>query len=481
MPGTSTVLVGLQYGDEGKGRILDKLLKSNPDDKVVARFNGGPNAGHTVKEGESELKLHQIPSGVLDQNAILYIATGCVINPEKLVAEIGDIERIGKQFNRDLSLNGRLFISSKVTLIQPHQQLLDGINGMTLGTTGNGIGYAYAGKALRKERDFLRSLRLGDYLADSSNCQKSSELNLLEVLNEHPILNRRTALESLDQFNGAIGKLQSYVSFDPLFLEKKVRAGLDVFFEGAQAFMLDVDHGTYPFVTSSNTVAGAAYVGGDLSPKYHHKTIGVAKAIMSRVGNGPFVSEFGGEKSEIYCMEDGGKAHTKPQESAAYNPQELLNSKDQFELGIALRMLGNEYGATTGRPRRLGMLDLVQLKQACALNGVDELYINKFDQLALFRETVPPGVPVVTGYVLGGKEIDYVPASSEAYRRVDPIITYLPHLPEISHLRQYNGLPQQVKTLISFIEDFVEVKIHGIGVGPERDEFVDTSPEERMR
>jgi adenylosuccinate synthase len=356
--------------------------------------------------------------------------------------------------------------------------LLDGINGKTLGTTGNGIGYAYAGKALRVEGGLLKSLRLGDYLANPTKGKKAALENIdLFSLDSTVVVDYHL----VKYFDAAVSKLESYLCSDPLFLEKKVRAGLDVFFEGAQAAMLDVDHGTYPFVTSSNTVAGAAYVGGDLSPRYHHKTIGVAKAIMSRVGNGPFASEFGGERSEKYCMEDGGKAHTKEQESAAYNPKELLKSEDMFELGVGLRMLSNEYGATTGRPRRLGMFDLVQLKQVCALNGVDELYINKFDQLALFEQTRLPGVPVVTGYVLDGKEIDYIPTTSEVYRRVTPKVYYLPYLPEISRLRQYHDLPQPVRNLISFIEDFVEVKIHGIGVGPERDEFVDTSPEERVK
>ena len=500
MSGSSTVLVGLQYGDEGKGRVLDKLLKKDMAEKVVARFGGGPNAGHTVREGELELKLHGIPSGVLDPNAILYIATGSVINPEKLVTEIEDIERIGKQFNRDLSLKGRLFISSKATLIQPYQCLFDKINGKELGTTGNGIGPAYAGKALRMEGGLVTSLRFGDYLANSRNSKDVALRNLKKVVSnnlgelcdnldlmEHFLVKHvlmadslsQAEMESIDRFDSAVGMLESYLCSDPLFLTKKIKSGINVFFEGAQATMLDVDHGTYPFITSSNTVAGAAYVGGDLPPKYHHKTIGVAKAIMSRVGNGPFASEFGGEKSEKYCMEDGGKAHTREQELAAYNPQKLLKSEDLFDLGVGLRMLSNEYGATTGRPRRLGMFDLVQLKQACALNGVDELYINKFDQLSLFGQTNLPGIPLVTGYMLDGKEIDCVPTSADVYRRVTPVVSYLPHLPEINRLRQYHDLPQPVRNLISFIEDFVEVKIHGIGVGPERDEFVDTSMRER--
>ncbi len=503
MSGRSTVLVGLQYGDEGKGRILDKLLKNDPEEKVVARFGGGPNAGHTVREGELELKLHGIPSGVLDPNAILYIGSGCVINPEKLAAEIEDIERIGKQFNRDLSLKGRLFISSKATLIQPYQRLFDKINGKELGTTGNGIGPAYAGKALRMEMGVVTSLRLGDYLADSRKCKDVALINLKKVVSnnlgelcnnldlmEHFLVKHvfmadslsQAEMESIDCFDSAIGKLESYLCSDPLFLEKKVRSGLNVFFEGAQASMLDVDHGTYPFVTSSNTIAGAAYVGGDLSPKYHHKTVGVAKAIMSRVGNGPFVSEFGGEKSEKYCMEDGGKAHTKEKELAAYNPEQLLGSANRFELGIALRMLGNEYGATTGRPRRLGMFDLVQLKQACALNGVDELYINKFDQLALFGKTVISEIPVVGEYELDGKEIDYVPTCAEVYRKVNPLVRFSPAFGDISSVRKYSDLPPEAKELISLIEEYVgKDRVHGIGVGPEREEFVSMSPEERVK
>jgi adenylosuccinate synthase len=194
---------------------------------------------------------------------------------------------------------------------------------------------------------------------------------------------------------------------------------------------------------------------------------------MSRVGNGPFISEFGGKRSELYCAEGQGRAHIKEREFQDYRPGELLQSKDLLEVGTALRMLGNEYGATTKRPRRIGMLDLVMLKQNCLINGVDKLYLNKFDSLADFRRTSLPGIPLVVAYELEGRTIDYLPTSIKEMERTKPVVEYFPNFPDLSGIRNPADLPPEAKELISFIEQKVGTKIAGIGVGPERDQFIE--------
>jgi adenylosuccinate synthase len=215
-------------------------------------------------------------------------------------------------------------------------------------------------------------------------------------------------------------------------------------------------------------------VGGDLPPNYHHKTIGVAKAMLSRVGRGPFVSEFGIGKAEKYWAAGRGLIHKKDYEFAKWNPEKLIKSDDLFYVGIALRMLqGDEYGATTGKHRRMGMLDLVMLRQNCRLNGVDELYINKFDCLGLYSKTKRRGIPLVTAYELDGKQIDYMPSFMEELRRVKPVIEYMPLIKDdISGINKYEELPSEAKEIIKFIEDHVGTKIGGIGVGPKREQLI---------
>ncbi|MFH1588987.1 MAG: adenylosuccinate synthetase [archaeon] len=460
--GKSTVLIGLQYGDEGKARVMDTMLK---DYDIVARFNGGANAGHTLKVGDVKIALHQVPSGIFFKDKLLYIGNGCVVNPMKLLVEMAEIEAHG------LMLDKRLLISPNVTIIQPHHLFLDGLLGGTIGSTKNGIGPAYADKAMRAEGSQIKNIRMGDYCSDPEKFKEIAKQNLLKVVKDHGLT---IDLEKeINEFHEAMLKIKKNISSDILFMEKAVSSGQSVFFEGAQSVMLDVVYGHVPYMTSSRTVAAAAYTGGDLSLRYHHKTIGVAKAIMSRVGNGPFVSEFGGSKSETYCMEDGGTAHMSESENSDGSAQDFLKSSDWFEIGKGIRMLTGEYGATTKRPRRIGVLDLVMLKQNCRLNGVDELYINKFDCLNIFSETSLEGIPLVVAYELDGKQIDYVPSSEAECRRAKPIIKYRPHITEdLSGMRNYSELPSSVKDLITFIENFVGTKISGVGVGPEREAFI---------
>ncbi len=470
-----TVIIGLQYGDEGKGRVLDKILSEEHYD-IVARFNGGPNAGHTLSVGDKSIVLHQIPSGIFYPDKELYVGSGCVLNPEKTNLEISEINRLG------IDLEKRLFISPNVSLIQPHHILLDKLLGKAIGSTGNGIGPAYADRALRATGQdssdlCLKNLRVVDGL-DYDKVEKVCKDNLKQVVSQYN-LKEIDVDDLVRNFNFHLVKLGSYFNDDPLFLEKQVKDGKRIFFEGAQSVMLDSDTGSVPYVTSSRTLAGAVYTGGDISVRHKLKVIGVAKAIMSRVGNGPFISEFGGRRSELYCAVEGGKKYVKEVEREMYGTNnssginKLLQSDDFFEMGVALRMLGGEYGATTKRPRRIGMLDLVMLRQNCLMNGVDELYINKIDCLSDFKKTKLQGIPIVTGYRLGKDLIDYIPPSIDDCYQTTAEIGYLTyHLEDISKIRTFNQLPVEVKNNLLCLETAVGVEIKGIGVGPERDQFV---------
>ncbi len=461
--GKSFIGIGAQYGDEGKIKIFDQVIQ---DAKVWARFNGGPNAGHNLKVGDIHIVTHGVPSGFTRESVLGYIGSGTVVNPEKLNVEIADIVAHG--FN----LENRLFISGNASLIQPHHTLLDGLKGKEIGTTGNGIGPAYADQAQRQLGRRLKNIRMGDYLANPTECFVHVRANLEEVVQKHKLSKVNTHILT-KRFDEETKRLEKYLCEDPFFLENIIEQGENVFFEGANAIMLDVVQGIVPYVTSSRTIAAAAYTGGDLSLRYHHKTIAVAKAIMSRVGNGPFVSEFGSERSEDYCKAGGGYKNTKEAESELYDSCELLKSDDPLHIGIALRMLGGEYGATTKRPRRIGMLDLVMLRQNCRLNAVDELYLNKVDCLRQFADSSLPGIPLVMGYELDGQCIEYMPSTEGKLRRVMPVVEYLPPFTQdISKARRREELPGEVLEFIRVVEEYVGTPIFGIGVGAEREEYV---------
>lgn len=469
-PGKSTVLIGMQYGDEGKARVMDTMLKYYD---IVARFNGGANAGHSLSVNDLVIALNQVPSGVFYPNIWLYSGSGVVLNTVKGIKEIANIESKG------LKVHDRWKISAFATLVQPHHILYDHLFSGEIGSTKNGIGPAYADQAMRAKGTEVRNTRFGDYISNPSYFKLLTQESFERMRKKYKVSDKRIkefGLEdAVERFHENTLMMRDLLCEDPLFLDRLVSSGKNVFFEGAQSVMLDVVKGMTPYVTASRTIAAAAYTGGDLANKYHDKTIGVAKAVMSRVGNGPFVTELGGRRSETYCAATEGMSprFRKEVEDAKYDVERLLKSEDMFDVGIALRMLTGEYGVVSKRPRRLGMLDLVMLKQNCRLNGVDELYVNKFDCLNIFARTCMPGIPLVTAYELDGKKIDYMPASVEDARRARPVIEYAPFIKgDISGVRRYEDLPGEAKDLVRFIEERVGTKISGIGVGPKREQFV---------
>ncbi len=475
--GRADTVFGSDYGDEGKGRIVDVLLE-NGDYTIACRFNGGPNAGHTLFKDGEKLILNSIPSGILYKNIINYIGSGCVVDPVHIFDT--EIPRI-KAF---IPIDGRIKISALATAITPTQIFWDKATGKMVGTTGRGIGPAYADKARRAEGKSIRYLRLCDILAAPEKAGEIIKKNYEESIKIASALGMDIEEaddinERIDRFIGATLELDrnGLIEKDPLWMTKMVEDGKNVLMEGAQAFGLDITYGAAPFTTSSNTVAGNAYVGGDLAAKYHGKTYGVAKAIASRVGSGPFVGEFGGRKSERYCDEkdtEGKPKYLQEKESELYDTNSLLKSDDTLKFGIGLRMKTGEYGATTKRPRRVGMPDLFRLAFAVRRSGADKLYVTKMDCLKEYaNNTLYEGkIPVITGYRLNGKTIDYVPASAEEQYDIEPVITLMPAIPDISDIRMEKDLPPQAIEMIELIKKITRCPIGGIGVGPERNQMV---------
>ncbi len=461
--GFADVLIGLQYGDEGKARVIDFLADQYD---VIARFNGGANAGHTIETKDGgKVALNQIPSAIFHAEKILYIGSGCVVNVEKLANEIEKVEGLG------IPLKTRLKISCQASIVQPHHLFLDVVMGKGIGSTKNGIGPCYADKAFRMDGERLLNIRLGDLLEDSDGYFAKIQENLNQAI-KHYDLKVEDPNHEIEKLKHFFNLIKDLIEPDTLYLQKKVENGGKVLFEGAQAVMLDVTKGSVPYVTSSLTIAAAAFSGGDLSPQYHRKTIGVAKAVMSRVGHGPFASEFGGAESEKYCMTDDGMKYTRDIE-AQNDIGKLIHSENAFEVGIAMRILSGEYGTVTKRPRRVGNFDLVQLNYAIRMNGVTELVINKCDILKEYSRTYLNKIPLVVAYNLRGQKIDYVPGSVASYYKVEPILENSETFDEdISMLKSFDAIPQELKSFISKVENFCNCKVTGIGVGPEREQFI---------
>lgn len=463
--GYADVLIGLQYGDEGKARVVDLFAK---DYDIVARFNGGANAGHSLVYNDIKLALNQVPAGIFYPDMLLYIGSGCVVNIVKLAKEIQKVEAVG------IKLKGRLHISSQCTIIQPHHILIDSMTGGSIGTTKNGIGPAYSDKARRMSEDRIVNIRIGALHHEPEA--------YFDLVKENYIKESAIAGVSVTDVNDQINELKTafnlikeYIQVDTLWMQKQVQNGKKVLFEGAQSIMLDVNKGAIPFVTSSSTIASSAYCGGDLSVNYHRKVIGVAKALMSRVGNGPFTSEFGGHQSEVYCQStqtDGTPTYTQGLEKN-YEISTLLVSDDEFELGKALRVLSFEYGVVSTRPRRIGKLDMVQLKYACLMNGVDELVITKFDMLNVYAKTKLNQAPFITKYTLNNREIDFIPSSSSSYYKTIGTQENMPiFAKDIREIRKLNDLPKEGQDIVDFIQSYTGCKVVGLGVGPERDQYI---------
>jgi len=415
------VIVGAQWGDEGKGKIVD-LLSEKSD--IVARYQGGANAGHTIVVGDKKYVLHLIPSGILHEGVMCVIGNGVVIDPVALMEEIALLENFG------ISVAGRLKISHNAHLIMPYHKLLDKLqeSGQKIGTTGRGIGPAYIDKYNRsgiRIVDLLDRERLSEKLKFAIE-QKNKYFSRLYQADELDV--NKTVAEYLE-FDK---RIDEFITDTTYFLNDAIANGKNLLLEGAQGALLDIDHGTYPFVTSSSPTSGGACTGLGIPPVAVTNVIGIVKAYCTRVGNGPFPTE--------------------------------LND----EVGDTLRNEGAEYGATTGRPRRCGWLDLFALKYSCLINGISEIALTKFDVLNKFTE-----IKVCTGYMLNGKQLKYFPTDAATLGLVEPIYETLSGWnTALNQASAFGSLPTQANDYVAFIENYLGVKVSSIGVGPARDEMI---------
>ena len=416
----TTVLIGIQWGDEGKGKIIDVLTEQAD---VVVRYQGGGNAGHTVEIGDQKYILHLIPSGILRPGKECVIANGVVVDPIALVSEIQDLEK------RGLSVRDRLRLSSRAHLVCAYHKLTDACQenaaaaGRQIGTTRRGIGPTYADKARRV------GLRAGEML-DAAGFERrfrdqlAATNHLLTLYGAKPLdVDKEWALMA-----PAVAALAPLVTDTVLTVNRARLAGRRLLFEGAQGMWLDVDYGTYPFVTSSNTTVGGACTGGGIAPRHITDVMGVAKAYTTRVGEGPFPTELSGDA------------------------------------GVALREAGKEYGATTGRPRRCGWFDAVACRYAVMLNGVDGLAVTKLDVLDNLAE-----LKICTAYRLDGKTLDAPPTEAAALARVVPVYETVPGWQApTTGVRSFDALPAKAQAYLHRLAELTGAPVRLVSTGPNR-------------
>lgn len=419
----NTVIVGTQWGDEGKGKIID-ILSEKVD--YVVRYQGGSNAGHTVVVDGKEFIFHLIPSGILHKGKICCIGNGVVVDPEMLIKEIKSLSMAGIVFDK------RLKISSLSHVILPYHKLLDRMRetkrANKIGTTGRGIGPCYADKVSRcgiRMIDLLNPGVFRDKLKD--NLKEKNEI--FKKVYKYPGFNFNSIYKEYLSYGKAISK---YICNTALLLNKASDDKKDILFEGAQGTFLDIDFGTYPFVTSSSAIAGGASIGTGVSPVKIDKIIGVAKAYTTRVGEGPFPTQF----------------------------------PDPFQK--FMRDKGNEFGATTGRPRRCGWFDSVMVKEAVLLNNISNLAIMKLDILDGLKT-----IKICTAYRYKGRLFREFPYDFEVLKNAKPVYIEMPGWNQnINRIRKFGDLPSNAKAYIVKLSDILKTKISMVSVGSSRDETI---------
>ncbi len=418
------VIVGMQWGDEGKGKVVD-YLTGQAD--MVVRHQGGNNAGHTVVVNGKQTVLHLIPSGILHEGTVCVIGNGTVLDPAVLGQELDSLDA------SNCFYNDRLFISGGAHVIMPYHKVLDGAQekfrgNRKIGTTGRGIGPAYADKADRL------GIRFADFVDPNLFRQKLTDIleykNVLltKVFDETPL----DPDAIIEEYSAYADRLRPFVADSVAIVHTALKGNKRLVFEGAQGTMLDLDHGTYPYVTSSTTISGGVCAGAGVGPQNVKGVIGIVKAYSTRVGEGPF-------------------------------PTELLD-----DTGEQLRKQGNEFGATTGRPRRCGWLDCVQLRRAAKLNGTTGIVLTKPDVLGVLDS-----IRVCTSYEIDGKTVDEFPAQIDQLEKVTPVFEELSGWKaDISGCRAWEDLPENARRYFERIEALIEVPIYIVSVGPGREETI---------
>jgi adenylosuccinate synthase len=410
----NVVVVGTQWGDEGKGKIVDLLTEESD---LIIRFQGGNNAGHTLVVGDKK--------GILHAGKLCVIGTGLVIDPEILLEEIAALKEKGYTVSTDT-----LAVSDRAHVIMPYHKMIDHAReaSQKIGTTGRGIGPAYEDKARRT------GIRMNDLVHPELLRRKIDAIfdEKQEYLTSVLKVKGLGKQELIEKYQALGERLKPFVTDTSVLIDRTIRQGRNLLFEGAQGANLDMDHGTYPYVTSSNTVAGQACVGAGVGPTRIDMVLGICKAYTTRVGGGPFPTE----------LDD--------------------------ETGEKLRAFGGEYGATTGRPRRCGWLDLVALRHSIRLSDISRLAITKLDVLSGFET-----IRVATSYRSGGTLIEHMPADLEMYPDLEMVYDELPGWEDnISSIRSYDELPANCRAYVSYLEDRLEVRASIVSVGPKREETI---------
>ncbi len=426
------VLIGGQWGDEGKGKIVDVLTEQA---NWIARFQGGNNAGHTVKVGDQKYVLHLIPSGILREEKTCVLGNGCVIDPAGFLKELDEVEAGG------VDTSGRLWISDRAQLALPYHRALDGAReeagkkgDVKIGTTRRGIGPAYADKMHRI------GLRAGDML------EPDFEERLRRNVREHNLILELYGREQLDEdaviteVLTAADRMRERIADGSVMLNQAVNADESVLFEGAQGTMLDIDHGSYPFVTSSNTTSGGAATGTGVPPNKIQDVVGVVKAYTTRVGEGPF-------------------------------PSELFDAD-----GEQMARVGDEFGATTGRPRRCGWFDAVVARYAVMVNGVNWWAVTKLDVLDGFET-----IKVCVAYDLDGERVEQLPANIQRFAKCTPIYEEIPGWNcDSTQARSWEELPEACKAYVRRLEELTGAPAGIVSVGPKRDETILSPAAEKL-
>jgi len=422
--GKTAVIVGAQWGDEGKGKIVDVLSENF---SVVARYAGGHNAGHTVIINGKKFILQLVPCGVLRAGCRSVIGNGVVLDPLAFLKEVGTLREAG------LKVDGSLFVSNRAHVILPYHRMIElaaenAPGRVKIGTTSRGIGPAYEDKMGR------RGLRVADLL-DLQLLKKHTENAVREKnMIAHALFNTEPldADKMYEEYAHAAGKIAPFVCDTAVLLNHALAGGESILFEGAQGTMLDIDHGTYPFVTSSSATSGGAVIGTGVAPNAINSVIGITKAYCTRVGEGPFPTEESGPGGEN------------------------------------LRKRGNEYGAVTGRPRRTGWLDLPLLRYSGMINGTSWLVVTKLDVLDDLAE-----IPVCVGYKIDGKSTVEAPAQASGYEKIECVFKNLPGWRTSTEgITEYKKLPRQAQEYLSFVAEETGAKIGMISTGPDRDHTI---------
>lgn len=420
----TAVVVGAQWGDEGKGKIVD-VLSDNFD--VVARYAGGHNAGHTVKISGKKFVLQLIPCGILRDGCKAVIGNGVVLDPMAFLKEVNALRETG------IHMDGNLFVSNRAHVILPYHRMIElgaenAPGRVKIGTTSRGIGPTYEDKMARRGlrvADLLDRKLLREHITNA--CQEKNTI-ARALFNSDPL----DADKMFEEYQAIAEKVAPFVTDTAYLLNNAIRDGKRVMFEGAQGTMLDIDHGTYPFVTSSSATSGGAVIGTGVPPTSISSVIGVTKAYCTRVGEGPFPTEI------------------------------------HDEMGDVIRKKGNEYGAVTGRPRRCGWVDLPLLRYSNMINGTEWLVVTKLDVLDELAT-----IPVCVGYRIDGKRTDEAPAQDSGYKKIEPIYETMPGWQESTEgITDHDKLPKKAQDYLRFIQKESGAKIGMVSTGPERDQTV---------